>query len=59
VLSTGNVYRKGPWPIEVVDPDSGLNIMFFPSRDNSGISCIELVDGNEDVVGLLHFSYGI
>ncbi|WP_330276282.1 hypothetical protein OG205_11975 [Lentzea sp. NBC_00516] len=60
VLSTGSVHRKGPWPSEVVDPETGLNVMLFPSYDSaSGISCIELVDEAEELVGLLHFSYGI
>ncbi|SFR03781.1 hypothetical protein SAMN04488564_102388 [Lentzea waywayandensis] len=59
VLSAESVHRRGPWPNEVVDPDSGLNVLLFPSYDGgSGISCIELVDEDE-LVGLLHFSYGI
>lgn len=54
------MHRKGPWPSEVVDPETGLNVMLFPSYDSaSGISCIELVDEAEELVGLLHFSYGI
>ena len=60
VLSDESVHRKGPWPHEVVDPASGLNVMLFPAYDGgSGVSCIELVDENEELVGLLHFSYGI
>jgi hypothetical protein len=60
VLSPENADQRGPWPNEVVDPDTGLNVMLFPSYDGaSGISCIELVDDDEQLVGLLHFSYGI
>jgi hypothetical protein len=58
--SAESVHRRGPWPDEVVDPDSRLNVMLFPACDGgSGTSCIELVDEDEELAGLPHFSYGI
>lgn len=59
VLSSEIRYRRGPWPNEVVDQDTGLNMMFFPSYESSGVSCVELVGEADELVGLLHFSYGI
>ncbi|MCR3750606.1 hypothetical protein [Lentzea californiensis] len=60
VLSAGSVHRRGPWPDEVVDQESGLNVMLFPADDcGLGVSCVELVAGDGELAGLLHFSYGI
>jgi len=57
--SAGIRYQRGPWHNEVVDQDTGLNMMFFPSYDTSGVSRVELVDEADELVGLLHFGYGI